>query len=133
MGTKQVSELATVFVECNLLEYPFFIGDPVISFLRNVGIEDRVGYKDKLVNYKGVVVDKDGKAVEGAEFFIDEDHKLPQGQSYITGKNGNFSFKAFDNAKMIVVFEKEGEMIRRCIIVDKENNSNMKIVMDGNR
>ena len=25
--------------------------------------------KDKLVNYKGVVVDKDGKAVEGAEFF----------------------------------------------------------------
>lgn len=44
MGTKQVSELATVFVECNLLEYPFFIGDPVISFLRNVGIEDRVGY-----------------------------------------------------------------------------------------
>lgn len=26
--------------------------------------------KDKLVNYKGVVVDKDGKAVEGAEFSL---------------------------------------------------------------
>ena len=49
--------------------------------------------KDKLVNYKGVVVDKDGKAVEGAEFFIDGDHRLPQGQSYVTGKNGSFSFK----------------------------------------
>ena len=67
--------------------------------------------KDKLVNYKGVVVDKDGKAVEGAEFFIDKDHKLPQGQSYITGKNGNFSFKAFENAKMIVIWKKDGKMM----------------------
>ncbi len=49
--------------------------------------------KDKLVNYKGVVVDKDGKAVEGAEFFIDGDHKLPQSQSYVTEKNGNFLSK----------------------------------------
>ena len=86
--------------------------------------------KDKLVNYKGVVVDKDGKAVEGAEFFIDEDHKLPQGQSYVTGKNGNFSFKAFENAKMIVIWKKDGKMMGVPVTVNKENNSNMKIVMD---
>ena len=86
--------------------------------------------KDKLVTYKGKVVDKDGKAVEGAEFFIDEDHKLPQGQSYITGKNGNFSFKAFDNAKMIVIWKKDGKMMGVPVTVNKENNSNMKIVMD---
>lgn len=86
--------------------------------------------KDKLVNYKGVVVDKDGKAVEGAEFFIDKDHKLPQGQSYITGKNGNFSFKAFENAKMIVIWKKDGKMMGVPVTVNKENNSNMKIVMD---
>ena len=86
--------------------------------------------KDKLVNYKGVVVDKDGKAVEGAEFFIDGDHKLPQGQSYVTGKNGNFSFKAFKNAKMIVIWKKDGKMMGVPATVNKENNSNMKIVMD---
>ena len=86
--------------------------------------------KDKLMNYKGVVVDKDGKAVEGAEFFIDEDHKLPQGQSYVTGKNGNFSFKAFKNAKMIVIWKKDGKMMGVPVAVNKENNSNMKIVMD---
>ena len=86
--------------------------------------------KDKLVNYKGVVVDKDGKAVEGAEFFIDGDHKLPQGQSYVTGKNGNFSFKAFENAKMIVIWKKDGKMMGVPATVNKENNSNMKIVMD---
>ena len=86
--------------------------------------------KDKLMNYKGVVVDKDGKAVEGAEFFIDEDHKLPQGQSYVTGKNGNFSFKAFENAKMIVIWKKDGKMMGVPVAVNKENNSNMKIVMD---
>ena len=86
--------------------------------------------KDKLMNYKGVVVDKDGKAVEGAEFFIDEDHKLPQGQSYVTGKNGNFSFKAFKNAKMIVIWKKDGKMMGVPATVNKENNSNMKIVMD---
>ena len=86
--------------------------------------------KDKLVNYKGVVVDKDGKAVEGAEFFIDGDHKLPQSQSYVTGKNGNFSFKAFKNAKMIVIWKKDGKMMGVPATVNKENNSNMKIVMD---
>lgn len=86
--------------------------------------------KDKLVNYKGVVVDKDGKAVEGAEFFIDGDHKLPQSQSYVTGKNGNFSFKAFENAKMIVIWKKDGKMMGVPVTVNKENNSNMKIVMD---
>ena len=86
--------------------------------------------KDKLMNYKGVVVDKDGKAVEGAEFFIDEDNKLPQGQSYVTGKNGNFSFKAFENAKMIVIWKKDGKMMGVPVAVNKENNSNMKIVMD---
>ena len=86
--------------------------------------------KDKLVTYKGVVVDKDGKAVEGAEFFVDGDYKLPQGQSYVTGKNGNFSFKAFDNAKMIVIWKKDGKMMGVPVTVNKENNSNMKIVMD---
>ena len=86
--------------------------------------------KDKLVNYKGVVVDKDGKAVEGAEFFVDGDYKLPQGQSYVTGKNGNFSFKAFENAKMIVIWKKDGKMMGVPVTVNKENNSNMKIVMD---
>ena len=87
--------------------------------------------KDKLVTYKGVVVDKDGKAVEGAEFFVDGDYKLPQGQSYVTGKNGNFSFKAFENAKMIVIWKKDGKMMGVPATVNKENNSNMKIVMDG--
>ena len=86
--------------------------------------------KDKLVTYKGVVVDKDGKAVEGAEFFVDGDYKLPQGQSYVTGKNGNFSFKAFENAKMIVICKKDGKMMGVPATVNKENNSNMKIVMD---
>ena len=51
--------------------------------------------KDKLVVYKGKVVDKDGKPVERAEFFIDGMYKLPQDQSFVTDKNGNFSFKAF--------------------------------------
>ena len=86
--------------------------------------------KDKLVTYKGVVVDKDGKAVEGAEFFVDGDYKLPQGQSYVTGKNGNFSFKAFENSKMIVIWKKDGKMMGVPATVNKENNSNMKIVMD---
>ncbi|WP_294607243.1 M56 family metallopeptidase [uncultured Bacteroides sp.] len=86
--------------------------------------------KDKLVSYKGVVVDKDGKAVEGAEFFVDGDHKLPQGQSYVTGKNGNFSFKAFENAKMIVIWKKDGKMMGVPVTVNKEDNSNMKIVMN---
>lgn len=86
--------------------------------------------KDKLVAYKGVVVDKNGKAVEGAEFFIDGDHKLPQGQSYVTGKNGNFSFKAFENAKMIVIWKKDRKMMGVPVTVNKENNSNMKIIMN---
>ena len=86
--------------------------------------------KDKLVNYKGVVVDKDGKAVEGAEFFIDGDHRLPQGQSYVTGKNGSFSFKAFENAKMIVIWKKDGKMMGVPVTVNKEDNSNMKIIMN---
>ena len=75
-------------------------------------------------------MDKDGKAVEGAEFFVDGDYKLPQGQSYVTGKNGNFSFKAFENAKMIVIWKKDGKMMGVPATVNKENNSNMKIVMD---
>ena len=86
--------------------------------------------KDKLVNYKGVVVDKDGKAVEGAEFFIDGDHRLPQGQSYVTGKNGSFSFKAFENAKMIVIWKKDGKMMGVPVTVNKEDNSKMKIIMN---
>ena len=86
--------------------------------------------KDKLVTYKGIVVDKDGKAVEGAEFFIDGDHRLPQGQSYVTGKNGSFSFKAFENAKMIVIWKKDGKMMGVPVTVNKEDNSNMKIIMN---
>lgn len=86
--------------------------------------------KDKLVTYQGVVVDKDGKAVEGAEFFVDASYKLPKDQSYLTGKNGNFSFKAFENAKMVVIWKKDGKMMGVPVTVNKENNSNMKIVMN---
>ena len=46
MGTKQVSELATVFVECNLLEYPFFIGDPVI-YINNYRLKTAMTELDK--------------------------------------------------------------------------------------
>ena len=62
--------------------------------------------KDKLVTYKGVVVDKDGKPVEGAELLIDGSHKLPQDQSFVTDKNGNFSFMAFENAHIGVIWNK---------------------------
>ena len=86
--------------------------------------------KDKLVSYKGVVVDKDGKAVEGAEFFVDRRYDLPKDQSYVTGKDGSFSFKAFENAKMAVLWNKDGKMMIVSVTIDKENNSNMKIVMN---
>ena len=86
--------------------------------------------KDKLVSYKGVVVDKDGKAVEGAEFLVDRRYDLPKGQSYVTGKDGSFSFKAFENAKMAVLWNKDGKMMVVTVTIDKENNSNMKIVMN---
>ena len=86
--------------------------------------------KDKLVSYKGVVVDKDGKAVEGAEFFVDRRYDLPKDQSYVTGKDGSFSFKAFENAKMAVLWNKDGKMMVVTVTIDKENNSNMKIVMN---
>ncbi len=87
--------------------------------------------KDKLVSYKGVVVDKDGKAVEGAEFLVDRRYNLPKDQSYVTGKDGSFSFKAFENAKMAVLWNKDGKMMIVSVTIDKENNSNMKIVMNG--
>ncbi|OKZ05601.1 MAG: energy transducer TonB [Bacteroides oleiciplenus] len=87
--------------------------------------------KDKLVSYKGVVVDKDGKAVEGAEFLVDRRYNLPKDQSYVTGKDGSFSFKAFENAKMAVLWNKDGKMMVVTVTIDKENNSNMKIVMNG--
>ena len=48
--------------------------------------------KDKLVVYKGKVVDKDGKPVERAEFFIDGMYKLPQDQSFVTGSYENSVF-----------------------------------------
>ena len=86
--------------------------------------------KDKLVSYKGVVVDKDGKAVEGAEFLVDRRYNLPKDQSYVTGKDGSFSFKAFENAKMAVLWNKDGKMMIVSVTIDKENNSNMKIVMN---
>jgi len=86
--------------------------------------------KDKLVNYKGVVVDKDGKPVERAEFFIDGMYKLPQDQSFVTDKNGNFSFKAFKSTPMIVVWKKDGKQMAVQVPAETQNISDMKIVMN---
>lgn len=86
--------------------------------------------KDKLVVYKGKVVDKDGKPVERAEFFIDGMYKLPQDQSFVTDKNGNFSFKAFKSTPMIVVWEKDGKQMAVQVPAETQNISDMKIVMN---
>lgn len=87
--------------------------------------------KDKLVTYKGTVVDKDGNAVAGAEFHVDADFRLPKGQSYTTDKNGNFSFRATEDAKMIVIWKKDGKMMGVSISADDtKDKSNMKIVMN---
>ena len=70
---------------------------------------------EELVNYKGVVVDKNTwkAALRASEFFIDEDHKLPQGPNCISRqRNVIFLFKAFDkNAKMIVIWKKDGKFM----------------------
>lgn len=44
--------------------------------------------KDKLVTYKGKVVDKDGKPVEGAELLIDGSHKLLKTNHLLQTKMG---------------------------------------------
>ena len=86
--------------------------------------------KDKLVTYKGKVVDKDGKPVEGAELLIDGSHKLPQGQSFVTDKNGNFSFMAFENAHIGVIWNKNDKYMLKGIRYDQKERTNLKIVMD---
>ena len=86
--------------------------------------------KDKLVTYKGKVVDKDGKPVEGAELLIDGSHKLPQNQSFVTDKNGNFSFMAFENAHIGVIWNKNDKYMLKGIRYDQKERTNLKIVMD---
>lgn len=86
--------------------------------------------KDKLVTYKGKVVDKDGKSVEGAELLIDGSHKLPQNQSFVTDKNGNFSFMAFENAHIGVIWNKNDKYMLKGIRYDQKERTNLKIVMD---
>ena len=86
--------------------------------------------KDKLVTYKGKVVDKDGKPVEGAEILIDGSHKLPQDQSFVTDKNGNFSFMAFENAHIGVIWNKNDKYMLKGIRYDQKERTNLKIVMD---
>ena len=86
--------------------------------------------KDKLVTYKGKVVDKDGKPVEGAELLIDGSHKLPQDQSFVTYKNGNFSFMAFENAHIGVIWNKNDKYMLKGIRYDQKERTNLKIVMD---
>ena len=85
--------------------------------------------KDKLVTYKGKVVDKDGKPVEGAELLIDGSHKLPQDQSFVTDKNGNFSFMAFENAHIGVIWNKNDKYMLKGIRYDQKERTNLKIVM----
>ena len=86
--------------------------------------------KDKLVTYKGKVVDKDGKPVEGADLLIDGSHKLPQDQSFVTDKNGNFSFMAFENAHIGVIWNKNDKYMLKGIRYDQKERTNLKIVMD---
>lgn len=86
--------------------------------------------KDKLVTYKGKVVDKDGKPVDGAELLIDGSHKLPQDQSFVTDKNGNFSFMAFENAHIGVIWNKNDKYMLKGIRYDQKERTNLKIVMD---
>ena len=86
--------------------------------------------KDKLVTYKGKVVDKDGKPVEGAELLIDGSHELPQDQSFVTDKNGNFSFMAFENAHIGVIWNKNDKYMLKGIRYDQKERTNLKIVMD---
>ena len=86
--------------------------------------------KDKLVTYKGKLVDKDGKPVEGAELLSDGSHKLPQDQSFVTDKNGNFSFMAFENAHIGVIWNKNDKYMLKGIRYDQKERTNLKIVMD---
>lgn len=87
--------------------------------------------KDKLVPYKGKVVDKDGNPVEGAKILIDGRHKLPQDQTFVTDKNGAFSFKAFQDAHIGVLWNKDSKYMLKGIKYEPQERTNLKIVMDG--
>lgn len=87
--------------------------------------------KDKLVAYQGQVVDKDGKPVAGAKLLIDGMHKLPQNQSFVTDKNGKFSFKAFENARIAVHWSKDSKYMLEPVLYDGKERNNLKVVMNG--
>lgn len=86
--------------------------------------------KDKLVTYKGKVVDKDGNPIEGVEIFIDGSHRLPQNQSFKTDKNGNFSILAFENSQMGVKWEKDSKYMLKGIKINDGDRTQIKVVMD---
>lgn len=86
--------------------------------------------KDKLVLYEGIVVDKDGNPIEGVQFLIDRSHKLPKGQSLETDKDGKFSFRAFDKARMATMWEKGDKQMLKMIITTGGDMTGIKQVMD---
>ena len=86
--------------------------------------------KDKLVTYKGKVVDTDGKPVEGAEILMDGSHKLPHDQAFVTAKHETFSFMAFENAHIGVIWNKNDKYMLKGIRYDQKERTNLKIVMD---
>lgn len=86
--------------------------------------------KDKLVLYKGIVVDKDGNPIEGVQFLIDRSHKLPKGQSLATDKDGKFSFRAFDKAHIVTMWKKGDKEMLKMIITTGGDMTNIKQVMD---
>ena len=88
--------------------------------------------KEKLVTYQGVVVDKDGNPVEGAEVIVNARHKLPQNQSFRTDKNGEFSILAFENAPFITIrWEKDSKYMLGGDKIEHEKRTGIKIVMNG--
>ena len=88
--------------------------------------------KEKLVTYQGVVVDKDGNPVEGAEVIVNARHKLPQNQSFRTDKNGEFSILAFENAPFITIrWEKDSKYMLGGVKIEHEKRTGIKIVMNG--
>lgn len=86
--------------------------------------------KDKLVLYEGIVVDKDGNPIEGVQFLIDRSHKLPKGQSLETDKDGKFSFRAFDKARMATMWKKGDKEMLKMIITTGGDMTGIKQVMD---
>lgn len=87
--------------------------------------------KDKLVPYKGTVVDADGKPIEGVEILIDAGFKLPQDQSFVTNNKGVFSFKAFEDARMVALWNKDEKVMAKKVIVDSDGRNGIKVVMDA--